>query len=197
MSMVVNLIIEDDVQLHVIRKIISNKVQQLQIGKILGRRGNIYIKSNLHSFNEAARFSPYVVLTDLDLCECVPLMIKEWIRFNKNPDLLFNIAVREVEAWLIADRHSFANYLGVSIARIQRTVEEIDDPKQYIVSLARRSRKRNIREGIVPEGTAKVGKLFNSLMEKFIREEWNVLDAAHNSPSLNYFIKNLEKIAKK
>lgn len=190
--MLVNFVIEDDVHLNIIRKIISDILPQITIGKILGRRGNTYIRSNLRSFNEAARFTPFIVLTDLDMIDCVPKLLEEWISFNKSQNLFFNVAIREAEAWLIADRRGFANYLGVSASSVERNVEDIIDPKQYIVSMARRSRKRYIREGIIPAGTAKVGKLYNSILEKFIQEEWNIQEAKANSISLTRFITKLQ-----
>lgn len=184
-------VIEDDVHLHIIHKVLK-RAPHIIIGRILGRRGNQYIKSQLHSFNEASlKVNPYIILTDLDSIECAPKMNNDWFPFSKSPKLLFNIAVREGEAWLLADRKNFARFFGVSASSIDRDVEGIPDPKLYIVNLARQSRKRTIREGIVPDGTAKVGKLYNTILEEFIQNTWDVSMASNHSNSLDRFIQRL------
>jgi len=39
---------------------------------------------------------------------------KKWLPYPKHPNLLFRVAVKEVEAWLLAHRAAFATFLGIS-----------------------------------------------------------------------------------
>ncbi|MDF2210039.1 hypothetical protein L1F28_15070 [Arthrospira platensis NCB002] len=42
----------------------------------------------------------YLVLTDLDKSECPLAIINEWLKSQpKHPNLLFRVAVKEVESW--------------------------------------------------------------------------------------------------
>ncbi|NIA30870.1 MAG: hypothetical protein GWP06_13270 [Actinobacteria bacterium] len=150
--MYINLVVEDDVHSNILKKVLHYCDLELEIVHSFGFKGNAYIKKNLPAFNQAARINPYLVLTDLDRYECPPLLLKDWIHFKVHSNLIFRIAVREAEAWLIADRKNLAFFLGVSEARIERNPEEIANPKEYLVNLAKRSRKRHIREDIVPRG---------------------------------------------
>ncbi|MFQ5630810.1 MAG: hypothetical protein ACE5I1_18720 [bacterium] len=191
MSIYINLVIEDEVQLNILKRVLAYSNQPFVINSTLGLRGNDYIKRNLHAFNHAARFIPCLVLTDLDRTECAPLLVREWINFKRNPNLIFRIAVREAESWLLADRNNFASFLGVSHAKMERNTESIDNPKEYIVRIARKSRKRRIREALVPFGTATVGPNYNFALTEFILNKWKIEKAIENSQSLSRAIKSL------
>ena len=76
---------------------------------------------------------------------------KKWLPYPKHPNLLFRVAVKEVEAWLLAHRAAFATFLGISDKFIpQEQVDTIPDPKQFLINLAAKSKKRKVRDAIVP-----------------------------------------------
>jgi len=66
-----------------------------------GLKGKPFLKARIKAFNSAARFSPWLVVVDLDSTECAPRLRTEWLT---SPSRLvrFRIAVRAIEAWLIA-----------------------------------------------------------------------------------------------
>jgi len=134
------------------------------------------------------------VLTDLDASECPPVLMREWLGIPKHLNLVFRVAVREVEAWLLGCRKSFGAFIGVLETRIPTNVEEIRDPKQFVVNLARRSRKRDIHLDIVPrEGsTAKVGPNYNGRLISFVERYWDPAVAGECSPSLRKTIDALD-----
>ena len=103
--------------------------------------------------------------------------------------LLFVVPVREVESWIMADAPSFRRFF--SLNKVDDSPELLDDPKEYLVSLARNSRRRAVREGVVPKGTAKVGGLYNSILLDFIHNHWKVDRARRRSPSLQRFVDRL------
>ncbi len=103
------------------------------------------------------------MLTDLDKKECPLALLQEWLSSPKHPNLIFRVAIIEVEAWLLAHREAFAEFLGISVHLIPDDLDTVADPKQFLIGLANRSRKRILREAIVPSGnsTSKIGKDYN------------------------------------
>ena len=192
--MYLSLVVEDLIQLEIIKKAINESENVLSVHQILGMRGNEYIRRNLRSFNEASRITPFLVVTDLDNRPCPSSLIQEWINFNINKDFIFQIAVREAEAWLIADRANFSKFIGISPNKVSPEPEKIADPKQYIVRLAHSSRKRTIRENLIPRGSASVGPMFNSTIVEFIKNDWDFKAAIQRAKSLERLFNKLTKI---
>ena len=58
--------------------------------------------------------------------------------------------VHAVEAWLLADRGQIATFLDVPVGRIPSRPEEEADPKRKLVNIARRSRRKEMKEALVP-----------------------------------------------
>lgn len=197
MSIYINVVVEDEVHLNILTRILDYCVPTFVINSTYGLRGNQYIKQNLRAFNQAARFTPFLVLTDLDNNECPPFLLNKWIDFEPHPNLIFRIAVQEAESWLLADRENFAAFLGISPAKIERNPEAILNPKEYIVQLARKSRIRKIKEALVPFGTATVGPNYNFTVAEFILKKWKIDSAVQNSKSLSGLIKALNSFEAK
>lgn len=185
MSIYINLLIEDEVHLHVLSKILDHSIKTFEVHRIFGMKGNNYIKKNLSSYNQAAKITPYLVLTDLDQLECPPILIHNWINFKRHNNLIFRIAVREAETWLLADRENFASFLGISTNRIERYPESILNPKEYILNIATKSKKRNIKEDLIPKGDAIIGRNYNTCLADFIINYWDIENAMQQSKSLN------------
>ncbi len=140
----------------------------------------------MRSYNNAAHYWPWVVLVDLDQdFDCAPPMLSEWL--PKPARLMrLRVAVRAVEAWLLADRESMSSFLRVPIGRIPEDPDSVSDPKRLIVTLARRSRRRDIREDMVPrDGSGRsVGPAYTSRLFEFITTRWRPDEAAPRSESL-------------
>lgn len=181
----IHLVVEDSLSEDVLRKIIGQSHGQFAIGKCYSRGGFGYIKDKICGFNNAARGTPFLVLADLE-AECPPAQIKAWLPVPKHPNLLFRIAVREVESWLMADGKGFASFLGIRRSLIPSNVDEIHDPKQCLIALAKESRKRELCQAIVPppNSTAKVGPDYNGRLSSFVFNIWNIVEARKNSVSL-------------
>ena len=73
------------------------------------------------------------MLTDLDDNECAPKYRFEIVPEKMNKNLIFQIAVREVETWLIADKSNFASYIGISKDLMKDEPELVSDPKDHPV----------------------------------------------------------------
>ena len=68
------------------------------------------------------------------------------------------------------------------------------NPKEFLLSLARRSKKKAVREALVPAQGAilGVGNEYNTLLSEFVREHWDLERAATASPSLK---RTLDRLA--
>ena len=186
----INLAVEDDLSEAVLRKILPDRYV---VGDRCMRGGFGYLKKNIRGFNNASKGMPFLVLTDLDMAECAPTLIKKWLSVPVHHNLLFRVAVREVESWVIADTDRFAKFLGIRRTLVPVNVDAIDDPKKCLINLARKS-KRNLREDIVPTkgSTAKQGPDYNGRLIYFVEEFWNPYEAMHNSLSLERTIRAVE-----
>ena len=103
-----------------------------------------------------------------------------------NSKFFLRVAVMEVESWVMADRRGFADFLSIPLNRIPEDTDVILQPKEFLVSLARLSRKTRLRQEIVPlpGATSKVGPGYNSRLGEFVHSRWSVNRAASVSVSL-------------
>lgn len=191
----INLAVEDPLSEAVLRAILHQSNRPYIVGNCYSKNGFGYLKKNIKGFNNAAKGTPYIVLTDLDRAECPKELIQEWLPSPKHPNLLFRIAVREIEAWLLADSKNFAKFLGISQTLIPQNVDEISDPKQTLINIARKSRNRELHEAIVPQSnsTAKVGRDYNGQLIYFVNNYWQMEVAKLCSPSLQRAINAIDK----
>jgi len=145
------------------------------IGKVYGLRGKDRLLQQIGAYNHAARWSPWVILTDFDReTQCIPLYLRQVLP-DPSPSLCFRLAIRSIESWLLADGGRFAAFFGVSEARIPRVPDELPNPKETLVNLARRSRRREVRENLVPrpESGRTVGPGYTAWMIEYIQDPTN------------------------
>ncbi|MEK7700105.1 MAG: hypothetical protein AAB332_06850, partial [Planctomycetota bacterium] len=67
----------------------------------------------------------------------------------------------------------------------------INDPKRRLIELAQKSRKRRLREAIVPssKSDARQGPDYNGALIPFVNEFWDIKAAMDNSISLKRTVK--------
>ncbi len=165
-------------------------------GTIYGKRGKQALKARMRGYIHAARHAPWLVLVDLD-CDhdCAPPLRQAWVTAG-GLQLCFRVAVRQVEAWLMADAERLASFLQVPRAVITATPEVLVDSKAEMVDVARRSRRRDIREDMVPrEGSGRpVGPAYSSRLIELAETDWRPSIAAARSESLRGAIACLERL---
>lgn len=199
MEIPINLVYEDDLSREVLLRLIDSPAVRssdrcFSVGTKRPGRGYGFLKKNIIGFNQASKGMPYLILTDLDDRECAPLLINEWLPQTRNPNLIFRIAVREVESWLLADDAGFARFLGIAKHKLPRNPDDLPDPKATLINLARTSRKRDIKADIVPKpgSTAKQGPAYNDCLISFVKDTWNPEKARRHSQSLEKALRALE-----
>jgi len=162
--------------------IVDEAVFERLLRTVKARAANVYpthgkpnLLRRLPGFNEAARHSPWLVLVDLDLdADCAPPFLLRHLP-NPAPHIMCRIAVRAVEAWLLADRERIARLLHVTERLVPDRPEELPDPKQALIDLARRSSTKEVREDLVPRAGSgrKVGPLYPSRIMEFVQDQRN------------------------
>lgn len=189
------LVVEDDLSHHVCLRILSEAAPAIDIDRVVIAQGNGNIKRRLDVYERASRFITHLILTDLDRMQCVSELMQSW-RVSKQTAMLFRVAVREVEAWLLADRAGFSDHFGIPFGKIPNDIESHADPKSLLLSLVSRS-KSAITRGMNPEkgSYSLIGPLYNQRLVDFTREKWGLQDAAQASQSLNRMIRRLIQYA--
>lgn len=181
----VTLIFEDDLSEAVMTKILMQFNNKYCICQSYSGNGFGYLKNNIRGFNQASVVNTHVMLTDLDNYECPVILKNDWIDFELNSNFIFRIAVREVESWLLADRQGIAKYFNVSLINLPLNPDLESDPKNTLIQLAKRSKKREIREDIVPiNKNATIGPNYNGCLAEFVFNYWSIDNAILQSESL-------------
>lgn len=153
---------------------------------IYGKQGKSLLRAKIQGYNNAARHAPWIILVDLDQdYECAPPLLNSWLP-TPSPLLCFRVAVREVEAWLLADREHLADFLRVPRNAVPADPDAVRDPKTIMVNLARSSRNRAIQQDMVPsQGSGHhIGPAYSSRLIEFTRSAWRPDIAARRSDSL-------------
>lgn len=158
-----------------------------QPGKVSPKQGRPYVLEHIGGYNEGARYGGiWFVLVDLDQQpECAPELVAEMLS-DPAAGMCFRVAVREVEAWLLADRAGFAKWAGVHANLIPDDVEAIARPKERLVAIVRESRWRERRDAIVPrpDSGRSAGPAYSDVLTEFVASDWDVEAAARAAPSL-------------
>jgi len=125
------LVVEDILQEAAVHRVLASEGIPVSIYRTIGLQGAGFIDTNVARLVRASAHGRYIVIRDLDRHHCPPELLRQMFGGSPPEGLLFVVPVREVESWIMADAPSFDD-----------SPELLDDPKEYLVSLARNSRKR-------------------------------------------------------
>ena len=190
----IQLAVEDLLSEVVLKTLLDRSKNEYRIGTVFNHGGFGYLRKTAPGWNNAARGTPFLLLTDLDQHHCPPALVTDWLTEPKHPNFIFRIAVREVEAWILADKRNFAAFLVLSQNTLPAQPETLDDAKRTLVTLAARSRRTATRSRLVPKSgsTAKQGPDYNRCLGEFVVKHWDHLEASANAPSLLRCISAIE-----
>ncbi len=190
----VHILVEGLTDEIVIRRILQDA--KLTCGFVRGLNGKEQLLEQLPKYNAAARRSNWLVVVDLDQdAECAPDYVREKLP-HPSEGMLLRIAVRTIESWLLADRERFAAFLGIAVENIPDKPDNEENPKTTLLNLARRSKRKKLREDIAPRPGSgrKVGPGYLTRIIEFVTEgkySWRPEVAAENSDSLRRCIEAL------
>lgn len=194
----INLLVEGLADRVVVQRILE--WAGLPCGRTFGEKGKDYLLSVLPDYNQAARFSPWVAVVDLDQAPgCAPVLVRQHLP-HPNRWMRFRVAVRAIESWLLADAETLAGFLAIPRARVPSLPEDEPDPKATLVSLARYSRRSAIVKDMVPRpgSGAKVGPAYTARLIEYVMAagsaQWRPEVAAQRSDSLHRCIAALHTL---
>ncbi len=186
---------EGDVDAQVCQRVLE--LSGLGAGTAYVRFGKGNLDKKIRAYNNAARFAPWLVLRDLDHdAECAAGLVHSLLP-TPAEFMKLRVAVRSVEAWLMADRERISRYLSIAQDIVPLDPDGEHHPKTTLVNLARRSTKRSIREDMVPAigHSRTVGPGYTARVTEFASLYWRPEIAARNSDSLARCVRALSEWA--
>jgi len=156
------------------------------VGRRLVERGFGNIKRSIVKYRQASHVLPHVVLADLDNADCPATLRMQWGASDLPRSMLFRVAVREVESWLLGDCDGFSAFTSVPKNKVPQSPEQVANPKELLVNLVRRCRNRRLAAELVPRpgNSVPIGPLYNERLIAFVQSQWNVETATVACPSL-------------
>ncbi|MDY7524874.1 hypothetical protein [Sphingomonas sp. 10B4] len=139
---------------------------------------------------------PVLLITDLDNRLCAKSLIDSWFgNLNINVNLKFRVAVREMEAWLLADHHGMRELLGRGGNNIAPNPDGIQNPKEYLLERAKRAPSEIKNDLVRARGSAAVQGLgYNARLSEFVRTTWSLEQASQRSESLVKAVERLKEL---
>ncbi len=189
---------EDLLSEAVALRLLQESGVQFYVVSSMGKKGNAYLRKNIEKFARLARNVPVLLMTDLDSGSCPAALRAGWLRRVPMPEgMLFRVAVREVEAWVLADRERFAEFSGAEVSEVPPAPEDLLDPKLELLNLIRRRAPRQLREEMTSSQGRGAGAGYNPRLIEFVRTVWSPAQAAKKAPSLERARQRIKGLAKK
>lgn len=198
---------EDPVTFAIIEKVLAFCSPDIEIITKLPARGG-EVKCKISEFNKLSESFPVILLTDLDATTCAPQLLAELLKESKNENFIFNIAVDEAEAWLMADRKGFSKYFNIDIEDMPVAALTNQGGRKKLIEmkfaykssmyltreLIKKMKKKEHRDQLTPKPGAAKGPEYNPCILPFINEYWDIQQAKENSDSLNRMVLRIEKL---
>ncbi|WP_186027826.1 hypothetical protein [Burkholderia gladioli] len=136
--------------------------------------------------NVAKNVMPVLMVADADQAPCVVTQRNSWLPPNVSQRLSMRLAVKEAEAWVLADHVGFSNFATVNKDLFPTQPEAVPDPKQALLALVKKSKRRELRDEMLPGkgATSPVGLGYNVHMTDFVKNYWSIGRAIDRAPSL-------------
>jgi hypothetical protein len=195
----VSIAVEGDTDVAAIKKILGSRSISVAAQGRFSTGGKGKLDAKLDGFNNAAAHAPWLVLrdSDQDYGDCPTAARQALLPIGtQNPMMCFRLAVRQLEAWLLADREAFADTFAVRASAIPADVEALPDPKSTLINLCRKSRRSSVRKGMAPPARSlgRVGPEYVTLIQNYARDAWRPEIAAATAPSLARALRQIDRL---
>jgi hypothetical protein len=190
---------EDGLSEAVGSRLLAEVSPHFEVGLTFRKNGFGYLQASIEKFCKVAQRSPLLLITDLDKAKCPALLISKWMGTRAHPDnLVFRVAVREIEAWLLADHVGMKKLLVAGATDLPRDPDLLLDPKQVLLKLAAKA-PRAVQNDLVAEtgAIASQGLGYNKRMADFVRNTWDPKRAILRSDSLCRTLNRLRQLAER
>lgn len=121
----------------------------------------------------------------MDRANCLVEFRDQWLADRLLPTrLVFRIAVREVESWVLADHQAMRKLIGKK-GVLPPQPDVLPDPKQALLGLGKTAPK-SVRDDLIrtTDGQLRQGVGYNARLTHWINTVWSPERAAERSPSL-------------
>ena len=189
---------EDELSEAVGKRLLSEIEYPVEASLLLRRNGYGYLRSGVRKWCELATQQPVVLLTDLDRYVCPLELIHDWFANVVRPNrLIFRIAVREIESWLLADHDAIRELFGQK-GRLPTDPDALSDPKAKLLALAKNASK-DVRLDLIKEegAVAFQGIGYNARLTDFVSNVWDPERAASRSASLKRTRERLQEFVER
>jgi hypothetical protein len=176
---------EDELSEAIALRLISELKLPHDVTHALRRNGFGYLQSKMGSWCQMAEHQIMLVLTDLDQANCLVEFRDQWLADRPLPtSLIFRIAVREVESWVLADHQAMRELVGKK-GVLPTQPDTLPDPKQALLGLGKTAPK-SVRDDLIRtiDGQLRQGVGYNARLTHWINTAWSPERAAERSPSL-------------
>lgn len=187
---------EDELSEAVGRRLLAGAQYPLDTGLLLRKGGSGYLRSRVGNWCALAKSQPVLLLTDLDRWSCASALIQDWLGKHRRPDnFVLRIAVREVEAWLLADHEAMRCLLGRK-GQLPGDPDDLRDPKQRLLQLARNATRDVRRDLVAEEGAiAAQGIAYNARLRELVEKDWDPRRASTRSESLRRARRRIDELS--
>lgn len=176
---------EDQLSEAIAMRLIAEIRTPYHVTHKLRRGGFGYLRSKMDNWRQMAQYQVMMVMTDLDRADCLVEFRDQWLGNRPLPaGLLFRVAVREVESWVLADHVAMRELIGAK-GVLPVAPDELADPKQALLRLTKGASKE-VREDLLKtiDGNLSPGLGYNARLTGWIDAAWSPQRAAERSPSL-------------
>ena len=196
--MIVDALVEGDIDHAVAARLIT--LAGHTFGDCYGKRGVQFLTARIDGYAVRRRYNGRAMLVLVDLMDlridCGAQLHSRLLSTEAPAGFMVRGVMREIESWLLADQTGIANFLAVAPSLIPRNPESVEDPKLEVVNLARRSRRRTIRESLVPDArmSGVIGPGYTSDLVQFVHHAWRPELARRNADSLDRCMRRLMEL---
>lgn len=189
---------EDALSEAVGKRLLTSIEHPMEANLYFRQNGFGYLRKNMQKWCNLAIQQPVVLLTDLDQHVCPHNLIDTWLGGLIRPNnLVFRVAVKEVESWLLADHDAMRQLIG-NKGRLPPDPDTLENPKDYLLKLAKNAH-REIRKDLVKEDGAasSQGIGYNARLTDVVDNLWSPQRASHRSPSLIKAFQRLDELGQR
>lgn len=191
----VSLVTEDELSEAIGLRLLTDFLRFPASIRTLRRGGFGYIRSKMNNWCQLSHLHPVLIITDLDRASCPASLKTEWVGTSTHSkNLVFRVAVREIESWLLADHETMQLLIGKK-GQLPSNPDELNDPKQYLLELSKKAPREVRYDLIKQEGSiCSQGMGYNRRLTTTVNQNWCPIRAAKLSPSLQKAIFRIQTL---
>lgn len=185
--------VEGSLEEHMMKRLLRDRGHPVQEGLINNKGGQGNFWRSIAGINRSHGLR-VAALADLEKAVCPGKLIRQKLGREPASFLTLNLAVRMLEAWLLADPN-LAKYLKIPPDKLPLRPEAESHAKRCLLSLVRDygDAKRKLTFLGPHSSTLHPGPDYEPLMGKFITDHWSPTEAARRSPSLKRALTRLDE----